>query len=255
MIALGVPSSARADDATHACVTAADDGQRLRDTGALTAARASFVACAAARCPALVRESCEAWLSELDARLPTVVLGARDAAGNDLSNARVTLDGREIPRGLDGHAIAVDPGPHDLVFTAPGHRPASQHLVVREGERLRPIVVALSAEPPARSRSVAPLVVSGVVAAIGLGGFAALGLIGQHDKRALEDTCAPSRTCARDDVSAARTKLLLADVSLLVGIGGAAAFAVLFATSSSRSVQLGVTPSRAGATGAVSITY
>src|SRR5262249_17222581 len=51
-----------------------------------------------------------------------------------------------------------------------------------------------------------------------IGGFAFFGLTGQSDRDHLAQTCAGLETCAPHDVSAARTKLLGADVLLGAGV-------------------------------------
>src|SRR5262249_28263072 len=73
-----------ADDETHACIVASDEGQRLRDDSHLTAARDQFIRCARDVCPAPIRKDCTQWLDDVEQRVPRVVLEARDAAGGDI---------------------------------------------------------------------------------------------------------------------------------------------------------------------------
>jgi hypothetical protein len=212
-------------DATHTCVEAANEGQSLRDTGKLSAARDAFVQCSAAACPVLVRESCERWGLEIEPRLPTIVLGARDEAGSDLSEVRVSIDGKPLTGRLDGRSITVDPGPHELVFEAEGFEPVRQFLVAREGERVRGVVAVIQRRTPVAESQTAggnrtPLVLGGGVALLGLAGFTTFGLWGKREHDRLADTCAPSRTCARGDVRGVEMKFIVADASLLVGIVG-----------------------------------
>ena len=61
-----------------------------------------------------------------------------------------------------------------------------------------------------------------------MGGFAFFGLTGQGDKDQLRDTCAPLRACSQDDVDAARTKLVIADVALGVGVVALAVATYMF---------------------------
>src|SRR5271156_3625369 len=70
------PSPARADEKA-ACIAASEDAQQLKLDGKLTLARARLLGCARAECPAIVRQDCAQWIAEVDAALPTVVLGAR----------------------------------------------------------------------------------------------------------------------------------------------------------------------------------
>ena len=237
LLAAAVGPRAAAADGTGTCVQAAHDGQRLRDAGKLGQAEEALVTCSAPTCPAVVRDYCVGWLADVRARQPSIVLGARDARGNDLYQVRVLLDGRELATRLDGRAVAVDPGPHRLSFEARGRAPVRQFVVIREGEKGRTIV-AVFAEPVDRDRDRAratspsrrrrgPMLVAGGVAAAGLAGFAVFGLWGQSERDDLADTCAPTRTCPEDQVAAARTKLVIADVSLVVGVVGAAALTAM----------------------------
>jgi len=237
LLAAAVSPRAAAADGTGTCVQAAHDGQRLRDVGKLGEAEEALVTCSAPTCPAVVRDYCVGWLADVRARRPSIVLGARDARGNDLYEVRVLLDGRDLATRLDGRAVAVDPGPHRLSFEARGRRTVRQFVVIREGEKGRTIV-AVFAEPddrdshraraasPSRRRA-GPMLVAGGVAAAGLAGFAVFGLWGQSERDHLADTCAPTRTCPEDEVAAARTKLVIADVSLVVGVVGAAALTAM----------------------------
>lgn len=61
------------------------------------------------------------------------------------------------------------------------------------------------------------------VGVLGLGTFAAFGLMAMSEEGALSDGCGADRTCTTDDVSTADTYALIADIGLGVGILGAAA--------------------------------
>lgn len=273
-----LPGVARAEGTTHSCVEAAHLGQEQRDAGKLTVAREAFLQCTAPSCPSVVRESCERWMSELDVRLPSIVVGARDEAGDDLVSVHVDMDGAPLTDVLDGRSMTVDPGPHELIFTAEGFSPVKQFVVAREGERVRTVVATMTRAPGAASkngrnatatstppRHLPALLVSGGVTALGAAGFAVFGLLGQGEKRDLRDSCAPSRTCASADVDGARTKLIVADVSLGLGVVGAAVFtgfllAPLFRGArhepvKTSAVRFGATPLPGGASGGVVVDY
>lgn len=72
------------------CVNQLDRAQSLQTARKLQEARASFLACAAATCPDLVREDCTRSLVELQRALPTVVLSASTRSGSSLAKARRT---------------------------------------------------------------------------------------------------------------------------------------------------------------------
>ena len=126
-----------------ACVQASEQGQTERDEGKYRAARQSFLACSREACPALVVRSCATWLRELDTTAPTIVVGARDEHGNDLSDVTVTFDGAPFASHLDGRPIEVDSGEHVLRFERPGSESVEQKLVIRAGERARVVTVTL----------------------------------------------------------------------------------------------------------------
>ena len=117
----------RADDlsAKKACVDVHERAQELRQAGHLVAARDQLTTCSETPCPALIRTDCAQWLLEVDGIMPTIVLGARDAAGADLADVKVTCDGREIATRLDGRVVPIDPGEHVLHFEHDGSPPST----------------------------------------------------------------------------------------------------------------------------------
>src|SRR5215472_11973757 len=69
-----------------ACVDAAETGQRLRKEGRLISARDSLLVCASPECPEVVSQDCTGWLGEVQRRLGSVVVRARDPHGETLSD-------------------------------------------------------------------------------------------------------------------------------------------------------------------------
>jgi hypothetical protein len=119
------------------CNDAHTKAQPLRRAGQLRAARRELRTCAAQACPPLIRDECAQWLDEVGRAIPTLVLEASDQDGNDRSDVRVTLDGQVLAERLEGNAIEIDPGEHDLVFEAQGIAPVTRHVVVVLGEKDR----------------------------------------------------------------------------------------------------------------------
>ena len=146
-----VSGGAIAGDPKVECITAADQGQQLRDDGKYRAAHDKFVTCSKSMCPKPVAAGCTQWLKQLDEGTPTLVLGAKDAHGSDVVDVRVTFDGEALVQSLDGKPIAVDPGAHKLRFERNGSEPVEQSVVVRAGEKLRPISVTLPDTPPQKN--------------------------------------------------------------------------------------------------------
>src|SRR5580700_6433528 len=91
------PCLARAADPTkQECVAANDAAQDLRQSGKLRQAREKLAVCAAASCPGIVRDDCTQRLAEVDSAMPHIVFSARDPAGNDLVDVKVTIDGAPL---------------------------------------------------------------------------------------------------------------------------------------------------------------
>ncbi len=225
------PSSARADDRADekaACATAAEESQQLRIDGKLRAARDRLLACSRPTCPATVLRDCTQWMSEVTGLMPTVVPAARDALGRDRLDVRVSIDGVVVIRGLDGKAIEVDPGAHTFRFEAPGAASVEQAVLVREGEKGRPVTVTLAAAvpsgpdvmgrtpgegaapPPVAPSSSAwawPGILGGAgVAFLGLG--AALELSVNADASGLQGTCGHACSHAQVDPLVLRQQVL-----------------------------------------------
>ncbi len=145
-VASAWPASALAD--VRACLDAAGEGQKLRDSGAYRDARERFIACAADECPGEVRKGCVGWLGELDKLMPTVVFGAR-AHDQEVSDVRVSIDGVVASERIDGKPVTLDPGEHHFRFERAGEPDVEQTAVVMAGEKERPITARFGPEPPA----------------------------------------------------------------------------------------------------------
>ena len=99
--------SAEGGPSKEQCVDANGLGQELRRTGKLSAAREQLRACAHPTCPALVRDDCTLRLDELERAQPTIAFSVQDAAGADLSQVTVRVDGMTLATRLDGTALVV----------------------------------------------------------------------------------------------------------------------------------------------------
>jgi hypothetical protein len=211
------------------CIDAYEQAQSLRMDGHLKAARDQLLVCNQPACPVLARDDCSRWLAEVQAAMPSIAVAAKDAAGKDVVDITVQLDGERVLDALFGRAFQIDPGVHALRVESPGREPIEQRIVVVEGEKLRAVNVVFSAPtkalppalPAAKARSNPPVLGYALagVGAVGLAGFAYFATSGLSARQDLQSTCAPH--CAQDDVDAARRKLIIGDISL--GIGTAAA--------------------------------
>jgi hypothetical protein len=215
----GGASAAKPEGLKQQCVEAYEQTQSLRKSANLRSARDSALTCAQAACPAVVKKDCAAWLAELEQSLPSVVLGARDKAGQETTAVRVFVDNEPLVDHLDGRAVALDPGAHTFRFELDGAPPSELHTLIREGEKNRPIEISFAPTASSRGASSTPPIavfVFGGVGVLALGSFATFALLGQGQKREFERTCAP--TCTDEEVGRVRTKLLIGDISLVTGI-------------------------------------
>ena len=228
LVAAPAPTaSAAPKKAQQHCITAAESGQQLRTSGRLHEARKSFGLCTASTCPAVIRRDCGRWVDELEALIPTISVKLVDGAGNEVAEGRVIMDGEPFSRSADGHATAIDPGPHRFSWLRDEGSNVEEQFLVREGEHnrvlsLRAPPVTVGPPPPpatseARSPGPLPWIVGGTgVALATVGGiFWAVGL---NDRSTLSSTCAASHTCVQSDVEASHTKLVVGDVLLGVGL-------------------------------------
>ncbi len=135
---VAVARSASADEKTvQTCLTAHERSNALRKENHLSEARIELLACAANACPGDIRAECSRGVVEVTEAMPTLVVSARDELRGDLVDVKVIIDGKALASHLDGTAIALDPGPHDVTIQTPNGRTARRTLVLREGEKDR----------------------------------------------------------------------------------------------------------------------
>ena len=254
VLAAGVTGrAARADGPALDCPSSSEEGQRLRDKNKYADARAMFRACSQSTCPAIVRKDCAKWLAEIDETQPSIVIAAQDATGADLAAVKVLVDDRQVASKVDGSSIAVDPGEHALRVEAPGHAPVTQRLIVRVSEKNRLVRVVFqdgakapsaaapvgpprpaaetpASEPPRSGPPVLAMVLTGV-GVVALGSFGYFGLTSKSDLAKLRTDCAPF--CDQSQLDDVKSRMLIADISLGVGIVALGVAAVLFVTHGS----------------------
>jgi hypothetical protein len=226
---LGVSPASAQSRVSERCAADAEAGEELRVGHHLVDARARFRACADPACPDFVVRDCARWQQEVEALLPTIVAGARDDQGNDIAAATLHVDGLLRSERLAGSAIELDPGEHTFSFSAQGYVRAERHVVVREGEKSRILVVMLERSrtpPPMAPRSPSLWVWGLGASALVLGGIGVgLEIDAISTFRTLERGCGRTQTCERDDVDANRTTFWAANILLVsaaVALGGAA---------------------------------
>jgi hypothetical protein len=218
-----------------------------------------------------------AWASKLDASTPRVLVRVQDEHETPVAGVSVSVDGvarGQLPRAAE---IKLDPGEHVIRCEAPGYSPAEAHVVLADDPRPRPVMFLLRklsaagtpssmAGPPEvsppkpvedapRGNSTRVLAyVFGGVGVVAMGGFAYFGLSGMHEKHELDTSCKPY--CDWSRVDSARLKLILADVSLGIGLASLGAAVWLYVASlddggGQARVGVVVLPGGAGAAAAV----
>jgi len=219
-------ADARADEREQ-CASAADQAQQLRDEGKYRRAREQLLVCARDVCPGPIKRDCHEWLSQLEANVPTVVFAARDG-NRDLVDVKVYVDGALVAERLEGRPVQMDLGPHTVRFEYQGQS-KEETVVIGAGQKSRNIAVTFGASPPAGGgapppparagegggSSIVPALVVGGIGIAALGSFAIFGLSGKGD---VDDLQACKPRCNESDVDSARTKLIVADISLGIGV-------------------------------------
>ncbi len=245
-------------DEREQCAGSAEQAQQLRDEGKYRRAREQMLVCARDVCPGPIKSDCGKWLTELDRDAPTVVFGARDNKGSDVLDVKVSMDGAPIQERVDGKPVLVDSGEHTFKFESKDGSVKEERVLIRAAEKARPIIATFpGAAAPEKEKekdklpddgggngkegSIVPALVVGGIGVVALGSFAVFGIGGKNDVDDLQK-CKPN--CAESDVDSARTKLIIADISLGVGVValGVAAYMYFTRPTIETKVQTGMQP-------------
>jgi hypothetical protein len=214
-----------------ACVEAHVAAQEQRQSGKLVEAVQSLDACSTDLCPPLVQRDCVAWAEAWPNEIPSIVISARDAEGNELSEGEVFVNDARIPDALSGRTLPLNPGPHRIRLELRDGARLETSVVLRVDERARVVSMAppKSKEQPSTFPHAAVWIPITAVATIGTGLFAAFAAVGKGQESDLE-MCAPN--CVPEDVAEMRRIYVAADVSLGVGAAGVVSLALYFAIGS-----------------------
>jgi hypothetical protein len=178
------------------------------------------------------------------AAIPPVVLAARDAQGNDISDVVVSIDGKP-PAPIGVLALELDPGTHTFVFQrSSGGATVERQVLLRQGEKNREVVASWPGSsvpgsstpaPPATAPNPADETTDRPVPAAAwiLGGVAVAGIATSAVFGALGLSARASNHCdngcSQTQYDDMMTKFRVSDVSLAVGLVslGAAAWVYL----------------------------
>jgi hypothetical protein len=242
-----VPNESDTRSPKERCADSYVKAQELQRASQLKAAAAEFVRCQQPECGEVVTAECTRLYEQVVAQTPSVVFALYGRKREELRTAQVYLNGELVLEKLEGAAISLDPGVHKFRFEAAGYPPKEQEVTVRRGDRDRLIEVPLvkeeappptpagaAAEAPSRPLRI-PLVsyvlAGGAVAAFGTG--TALLLSGKASYGDLEDNCGTQGLCRESEVDSVKSRYLLGNVALGVGVAATAA-AVTFTILANR---------------------
>lgn len=252
--ASGPPSKA-------ACVDAYRANQPLRRDGAYRAAIQHLLVCARDPCPAVLQTDCIVWLREAQALVPSILVKARRGTQADLADVRVTMDGVELAARLDGRAINVDVGEHELVFEHRGAPSVTKRLLIIEGEKARVVEVEFPVDPatPAASALLRPtgpidttissrpipwpVYALGGLAVVSLATSAGFGVAGIMRRGDLGE-CRPH--CAPEEVDAAARLFRISDIALAASAVSLVGASVFFLARPTVQVTASPTPNGVG---------
>jgi hypothetical protein len=130
--------------------------QRRAPSGCVAAqdllrAREQLRVCAAAACPAVVQSDCANWLEEVERALATVVVTAKNAAGSDLFDVKVAIDGQSFLSRLDGMAAPMNAGAHAFHFELASGESRDLQVMIKEGAKNQAVAIILGSTPPSPS--------------------------------------------------------------------------------------------------------
>lgn len=152
------PDHAKADH--HACAAAYKNARREQQANHLRAAQELAETCAKPACGAVLRQECAVKYNQLDSDIPSIVPVAVDDGGSPLTDLEVKVDGELVTSKLDGRALPLDPGVHELSFTEPNGGTVTEKVMIVQGQHNRAITVSLHSPHPARKTALMAAVVA-----------------------------------------------------------------------------------------------
>ena len=256
LLMVGRPAQAT-EPTKEECIAANETAQDLRRDGKLREARKLLAECISPSCPGALRQDCVDQLSEVDSAMPAVVFEVKDESGADVTDATLTVDGLQVPDGMNGTPVPLNPGAHLFRFDCRGQLPLERRIVLLERERRRERIVLASEKPamPPADEAVAPvrqgereagdtnagaarplgLMAAGVVGLMAIGGVGlgigiGAGLASTAKHSHLKGECGPSTcpTSAAGDLDSFHSLRTASTVGYIIGAAGFVGGGVLF---------------------------
>lgn len=260
-------SPAHADDKKKACTDSYAQAQTLRDAHKLREAREQLHICSQSTCKAFIVKDCTAWLVDIEGRVPSIVLSAKDSAGQPLTDVAVSMDGASLAPKLDGDAIEVDPGQHTFTFVASDGTKVEQPFAVNEGQKAQAVAVTIPTAasqaaikpqttptpPPEQPFWTTPREIAVAAGGVGVAGLVVGGIFGlmassawnNAQKECGSPSSCPQRAQALSDHNTTMTDATISTVGFIAGgvlVAGGATLWLVAGHSSSEATQ----PAQAG---------
>ena len=190
-------------------------------SGKLLQGREAFLKCSATSCPAQIQRDCLNYMEQIQLQIPSVAFRV-SADGVSRADVKVYVDGALVLERLNGKALDLNPGSHDVRVVLEPYAPHEEALVVTEGDKFRivevkfvtPLVAAGDPGVPQRKMHrpipVSTYVFGGVGVAALISG-AIWGTSSYMLKKDLEHDCAPF--CQEESVDVLRQRSMIADIS------------------------------------------
>lgn len=202
-------------------------------------------------------------LAAIEARLAQLEIVVTGPDGEELSGVVVLINGSELAPALVGVSVPTNPGEVRIEASAEGMASSSRTIKLPEGdeqvvelqlspttndgttsETEKPAAESSSNERTSSRRTIGWITVgSGAGIALTGGVFGLLSMTQLGRAKSDESLCGAEKLCTsdgRDEVDAARTKALVADISMGVGIAAMAVGTYLIVTGKSRKADVGV---------------
>jgi hypothetical protein len=256
-------------EGAEACNPAYEEADGLVRSGGdkLLDAREKLRTCARSVCKPWMVKECTKQLADVEARIPSVVLSAKDASGAELVDVTVTSGDATLASRLDGHSIEIGPGERRFVFALADGRRVTVLTIVKEGDKAQRVSATFEAakrevvapppasqpvsstdEQPSQSRG-STLRTVGFVAAgagiVGLGIGAVFGIKAVGNKS--DAMCNENNECKPGPLDDARSSASVATVGFVAGALLVAAGVTLIFVSPSRASgsakRIEITPS------------
>jgi hypothetical protein len=269
LLSVGLATNlAKAEASVEQCAAAYTKGQEDRLAGRLFASRLQFAACSDAACPEAIVRDCSRWKLEVEADLPTAKIEVVDETGAPVRTFALFIDGERVPDELLSKPLVVDAGQHVFRIETPDHEPLQlEHAFTPEDRNvaLRASLKAVGASEPsvgpkqppedvtpesdskaARPFPTVPVVLASAgVVSLGASLFFGIGAKNRYDE--LKDDCGSS--CTESQADEVKSKALISDVTLIVGVAaiGAAAWIYFSSDKSPTKTALGFEPRLDGA--------